>query len=208
MKQLQNYALYLWLTSIGYGCNPSFEFDVPGAGRSAGVGGSDAGTYEECAARCATWGQFCAPEWLVCVECNTDGDCTGPGKRRCWVEDHRCVECATDTDCATGQHCVSQTGECRTACNYASTDDQCGSAGEWCSDSNVCQSCDNDQECTSSNLGKRCLPGCGYCVACLTDLDCAGTGLKCDTVVHSCVVCRDGRDCGSGCCDIAINTCY
>jgi hypothetical protein len=210
VNQLPKYASLLWLGAAGAACNPNFEFDVPDAGLIAAAGGGqdDAGTYEDCVARCATWGQFCAADWGVCVECNTDADCTGAGKRRCWAEDHRCVACATDTDCATGQHCVSQTGECRTACIYSSSDDSCATDGEWCGDSNVCMSCDRDVECVTSNRGKRCLPGCGYCVGCLSDLDCADTGLKCDSVTHTCVACRDGRDCASGCCNIANHSCY
>ena len=211
MTQHKKRALYFALAFVGYGCNPNFEFDVSDGGQLANVGGGgafDAAAYNRCVTRCATWGQFCSQDWMVCVECNTDTDCSGTGKRRCWVEDHRCVACATDTDCAAGQHCVSQTGECRTACNYTSSEDVCNTEGERCGDSNVCLSCEHDDECTTTGRGKWCLPGCGYCVGCLTDLDCAGTGLKCDTVNHTCVVCKDGRDCESGCCDIPNHTCY
>jgi hypothetical protein len=204
----RNYALGVCLVSVIGSCNPNFAFDPSSTGAMGGDSGVvDGGTYEQCAARCATWGQVCAPEWLVCVECNADSDCSGAGRRRCWVEDHRCVACATDTDCAAGQHCVSQTGECRTACTYASADDACTGLGEQCGDSNVCLSCDDDQECTSTNRGRHCLPGCGYCVVCLTNSDC-DAGLKCDSVIHTCVACRDGRDCKSGCCDVSSHTCY
>ena len=197
---------------LACGCNPQFDFDVPDGGKMSSAGGTtgvaDPVAFEQCNTRCSVWGQVCAPEWMVCVECNEDKNCTVSGKPRCWVEDHRCVECATDTDCGTGQHCVSQTGECRPACNFTSTDDICSSDGDKCGDSNVCISCNQDQECTTTNRGKRCLPGCGYCVACLTDADCGGTTPRCDTVDHMCVTCKDGRDCASHCCDTGDHTCY
>lgn len=203
-----------------HGCNQRFAFDVNGSDVQTADGSSnngdvvdssaspDSGTYAQCDSRCATWGQVCASEWSVCVECNADTDCKGTGKRRCWVEDHRCVACATDTDCGAGQHCVSQTGECRTACNYAGSDDACDIEGARCSDSYVCLLCDRDVECTATGRGNRCLPGAGYCVACVVDSDCNSPTSKCDTVTHACVLCKDGRDCSSGCCDFANHKCF
>jgi len=207
----RRFGRIVWLLAgIGVaGCNQSFAFDVHGADAGASVGGSsDAGSYDLCQARCDTWNQVCASEWMVCVECNSDTDCTAPGRRRCWAEDHRCVACTTDTDCAAGEHCVSQTGECRIACNYSGGDDACGSEGEHCSNSNVCLTCDRDVECAGSSRGSHCLPGAGYCVACVKDADCLSTGLTCDTVTHSCVACKDGRDCSSGCCNVVSHSCY
>ncbi len=205
--------IHVALCLAATGCNQNFSFDVhepveagSGSPSARDSGSSDAGL--ECAAQCSKWQQVCAPDWGVCVECNFDADCQAVGKKRCWAEDHRCVDCATDRDCNAGQqHCVSQTGECRTACTYGSGDDACESVGGRCSDLNICMSCDRDVECSSTGRGKRCLPGSLYCVACVTDADCSG-GLKCDTVTHACMQCKDGRDCASGCCDYATHQCY
>ena len=196
-------------------CNQKFSFDVHEPIEAGGGNTStrDAEAYDRdaeaaCTASCAKWNQVCDWDWQVCVECNDNSDCQAIGKKRCWVEDHRCVDCATDNDCIAGQqHCVSQTGECRPACTYGAGDDVCEPDGTHCSDLNVCLSCDRDIECSSTGRGKRCLPGSGYCVACVSDADCTG-GQKCDTVNHTCVACKDGRDCASGCCNYAHHQCY
>ena len=237
MTRLHRNVSILGLAVACFGCNARFNFDVPDASLSAASGGSttaggfggsnaggqspggtgvtggasgvDAGTLAACTARCANYGQLCAPDWLACVECNQDSDWSGAGKRRCWLEDHRCVACATNVDCATGQLCASQFGECRTACNHAaSMDDVCAADNERCSDINICIVCSTDAECTSKGLGLHCLPGTGYCVACTSNSDCSGATPYCDTVAHSCVVCTDGRQCASGACDIANHRCY
>ena len=183
------------------GCNARFNFDVPAGPTEAGVA--------NCAEQCkVVWGQSCAPEWNVCVECNQDSDCTAdPNRPRCSA-DRRCVQCKTNNDCPAGNLCVATNYECRPACNIGASDDVCASIeNDWCGVLGVCAECDRDIECVNSGHGNRCLD-CGYCVQCRLDADCHGVTPKCDPVIHQCVECSDGRNCPSGCCDQSTHQCY
>ena len=185
------------------GCNPRFAFDVPGEVMEAGA---EAGTVD-CTDQCATWGQQCAPEWHVCVECNQDLDCTNnPSLTRCSA-DHRCVQCKTNLDCGAGSLCVATNYECRTACVSGMGDDVCGADDERCGSLGVCAECDRDVECTNMGRGTRCLDN-GICVACRFDSDCSGSTHVCDSVLHQCVECSDGRNCSSGACNQVTHHCY
>src|SRR5262249_27870953 len=58
-------------------------------------------------------------------------------------DNRRCVDCNTDADCKMGDRCVSN--NCRPGCT-------------------------SDKDC--AQLGQRCNPTAGYCVACLLSTDC------------------------------------
>jgi hypothetical protein len=102
------------ILTVCYGvpaCTQTFQFDVANVDAGTTTQSADAGLHDadgadaqgSCVADCAALGAKCAAEWLTCVECNADGDCTNPGYSRCDVVLHRCVACGSNVDCLSNE---------------------------------------------------------------------------------------------------------
>ena len=205
-------------------CNRDFNFDVPvaqgGASGDAGTAGAPSGgstytavTYpnlDECTYHCKEHGLVCATQWLCCVECSADSDCTQSARSRCDTVLHRCIECGSNLDCPLGSICEQKSRRCVQSCDDTTTTVDAGvtddlnhcPTGETCNvAAKHCAACTSNADCATSAKGHKCQPTMQQCVRCLTQTDCGGTTPFCDPVEYSCVVCRDSADCASGHCD-------
>ena len=202
-------------------CKTRFDFDDNGQKLSTDSGSSGAGagadanpeptdapqtdsgySYEACESLCARHGQSCERDWLRCVECNDNDDCRHNG-RPPYCYEHRCIQCLSNGDCPGSEPRTCVFGECRPGCD---SPDDCTSVGAKDCHDRVCCSCYNDNDCPASAAKHCLLPG-WYCVACTDDTQCGGATPRCHPSTHTCVACRDGRDCPSGCCDTTTHTC-
>ena len=213
-------------------CTGRFEFDVPAQAGAGSAGEYRAGTapasnvdgdasdadeddtdedsvrqgVADCVARCKELGAQCAPEWLVCVECNRDADCMREDRRRCDGVLHRCVQCGVDADCGVHMRCDVERRDCVEACNDMDGDAICTEPGSVCDmERGVCVVCDSDASC--SGVG-YCGPTGTRCTECVADEQCPSDRPYCDPVLFECVVCRDARDCADTGCNPESHTCF
>jgi hypothetical protein len=224
VTQRTRWLVTLSAVAIVFACDQRFVFDSPtfaASDGSAGVAGTsnqkgtpDAAGAAACAGGCANWGQVCAPDWQICVECNADSDCQGT-RATCGHGAllHRCVECRGDDEsaCAWGTKCDDPTGRCVDACHEdddGTIDDHFCPTGSICAGSaGICASCADDSSCENSPAGPRCHPTLRECTGCAHVTDCKAPKAFCDPTILACVGCRDGRDCSSGVCDAVTHAC-
>lgn len=108
----------------------------------------------------------------MCVECESDTDCTSSSDPVCNMTTAQCVQCLTDTDCA------DLTGQCDPTTNMCV---ECVE-NSICPRGQICQSDTCIDGCSGADGGSNCpaaTPVCdttsganGTCVACLVDTDC------------------------------------
>jgi MYXO-CTERM domain-containing protein len=188
---------------------------------SAGPMTKDSGVCVECTEAdetpCTGNTPVCDKENEVCVECNTNTDCTMPGYPHCDETGHTCVPCVTDDDCAQLPDtpvCVDP-GTATAVCGECNDDDDCADtpATPLCSaETHTCEECDTNADCPGEK--PVCDPAVKMCSPCSTDADCNGypnepacalTGDK----AGECVPCTEDKHCPADMpiCDPAIYTC-
>jgi hypothetical protein len=139
----------------------------------------------------------------TCAQCAGDSDCTTVGLPRCEPMRHRCVACLQAGDCEQDFTCDSLANRCLRKCN---DDVACPIDAHGCDESrSVCYECDEDHECSGSQLGELCASDGSGCVECRKETDCPGQ--HCDQLTGRCVDCRDALDCVSMLCDAAVGSC-
>jgi hypothetical protein len=105
-------------------------------------------------------------------ECNTNADCTNPGKALCNTTLHTCAECVTDADCGDPpETCSVALGRCAAPC---SSDADCAA---------------DDPRCDLA-VGHGTTPG--YCVGCRAVSDCTNPDRP-FCVEGDCVACANGQ---------------
>ncbi|XP_028396915.1 keratin-associated protein 10-7-like [Dendronephthya gigantea] len=143
-------------------------------------------------------------------KCSYDSDCGGPGES-CDSRSKKCVECSTDGDCSGDKCCLNST--CVTSgCTRCSSNSGCSSSEYCCKRgsyySSVCrkscvgEKCSYDSDC--GGPGESCDSSSKKCVKCSTDGDCSGSEccLKNKCVTSGCTPCSSNSGCSSSeyCC--------
>lgn len=171
--------LLLWC-----GCG-SIPVTFPGDG---GLPGSRAcSTTHPCAAPlvCDSLGE--------CTECLTDAQCNG-STPACDPATRRCVACRGSLGCTLPYVCSPSVPVCVLPCQDSA---DCPGFIDGCR-SNVCSTCNEDEDC---GAGQLCDVPHGRCVGCLSDAHCSGATPRCHQATGTCGACVQSTDCGaSGVC--------
>ena len=157
-----------------------------------------------CTAKCMAQAPFlCVTNSSsVCLECTTDGHCTGNPfalGNKCLTSVNVCT-CSQDSDCSGrifGHKCDTTLQRCGCASSAdCATGMTCGAAlfgGKIC-----IKGCMSDADCISGSQ-QRCNKSTGQCVDCLTSADCSATMPLCAPSTNRCVGCLNNAQCaGSG----------
>jgi hypothetical protein len=186
------------------------QADAPATGTGASTGNGSGGTDTDAGgalgtsgatnadgcAHCAEHGLVCEDDWHVCVECESDMDCSSPNPH-CDPTLHRCTPCSLQNGCEPGSVCDAWSHSCLRSCaTEVDPDHDCANSTHLCdTDRSVCVECETDDDCYGNCRGEHCAGG-AHCAECASDKDCGQLRRFCDPLSFSCVECRDFRDCG------------
>jgi hypothetical protein len=109
----------------------------------------------------------------VCVQCNTNVDCSTMENPHCEPVGHTCVPCVTDGDCSEGTPICAGAGTPMAAC----------------------VACVVSDDCKGSPATPVCSGATQTCVECEANADCQGEAPVCDPVMKTCGPCTTDADC-------------